>query len=491
MNAYQNKKMKDPEQFLVFEFEKGISKIKQMTRAIIGAIESGVLQPGYKLPSMRKMQRSVGLSHRSIAKVIRQLESAGYVVSYPRMATYVRHITAGKMLKGLTGKAPYPINMFHPLDVAPALPVRLKTVRFDLDIPYPDPVLEAKKRVKCRSVNSNTFPGSYGAQEAKLVARIAGNLARFSGVSLKPSQCVVVRGANTVFTALFGTLYTGKRKKLLLPRTIAPSVYQACLNSPFETCRLENTDNTTFTGRLLERNDLTEVAAVVAEPRFDYYTGAEMSPQDRIALLNLASENGFPVIEVDYDHEFLQGRPSPLFALDQENCILVSCASKMDYALYDLKFVCGPLDLVSSLRNFAYSSSMNEDRYLRSVTSILKDLSVSELAFNKANEAKFCGEELMQHFGKRFMQEVKIVYRGFGTSMFCYFPQDTDMVRMKYLLKEQDIIIGSATEFLESGRAVKLLRLGLLCVNRKAPLKRIAERLCAAYEACRVEAPRF
>lgn len=475
--------MNDPEQYFVFEFEKGISKTKQLVNKIITAIKNKQLTPGQQLPAYRRQQKLTGLSYTLIVKAGKQLQSAGYVAADQRKRIYVRQIETGKEIRGLTEEASYPVRLVEPLDVLPSCQIRNKIIRFDLDVPYPDPSLEAKKKSKCRTAYTNSFPGNYAAQEAKVVSRIAENLARFSGVSIKQRQCSVIRGANTALTSLFSVLHTGEKKRLVIPHTIAPSVYRACMNSPFKVEKLENADNSAFTMRLHKRGRFDDVAAVVVEPRLDYYTGSEMSMDDRLALLDLADKYRFPVIEVDYDHEFLQGRPLPLFAVDQKNSILVSCVSKMDYALYDLKYVCGPVNVVRSLRNLSYSNSMCDDSYLRSVDGILKGFSVSGTSFSRVNEIVFCGEELVKYLEPWFRQEVLVMYPGFGPAIFLRFPKDTDMVQMKEILKKWDIVIG--TGFWGSGTAGKLLRLSLLGVNRKTSLKPAAERLCAAYARCR------
>ncbi|PWG81925.1 GntR family transcriptional regulator [Pararcticibacter amylolyticus] len=477
--------MNNPEHFLFFEFVPGTSRLTQVVEKIISEIKEEHFRPGDKLPTLKRMQEIFGVSHDTMSKAIKQLTAGGYIATNPRNAVYVLESKMHFMPRGLTEKAPYAIRMFEPLDIKPQYPIRKKVIRLDLDVPFPDNTLQAKLRAQCRKISPSWFPGNYAAHEQMVVEDIAESMARFRGVSLKTSQCAVIKGANTALHYVFSVLAARREKMLVTPGTIAPSVYHACRNSAFDVVRLKNTDNISFTTELLRMGGHERIGGVVLEPRYDYYGGVELPPKDRTALLDLADKYHFPVIEVDYGHEFLRGATPPLFAEDQKNAILVSCVSKLTHELYDLKFVCGPVNLIRSLRNMTHSCNINDDLYLSSASYLLKGFHLNETALKIAAEVRICGDILYKSLDPSFLKEVQVRIPERGASMFLYFPELTNMVEMKNLLEKDNIIIGGAVDVSSNGVPFKLLRVNLVCIDRKSPLPFIAEKLCDAYKMCR------
>jgi GntR family transcriptional regulator/MocR family aminotransferase len=97
--------------------------------------------------------------------------------------------------------------------------------------------------------------------------------------------------------------------------------------------------------------------AVYVTPHHQYPTTVAMSPARRLALLALASERGFAVIEDDYDNEFhYQGRPIlPLASADTAGSVIyLGTLSKVLAPALRIGYLVGPPPLIE--RFTAYRS---------------------------------------------------------------------------------------------------------------------------------------
>jgi DNA-binding transcriptional regulator YhcF (GntR family) len=68
-----------------------VAPFEQLRRQIIGAIDSGQMAPGIRLPSVRQLAADLDLAPNTVAKTIRELELAGYVETRGRNGTVVAY----------------------------------------------------------------------------------------------------------------------------------------------------------------------------------------------------------------------------------------------------------------------------------------------------------------------------------------------------------------------------------------------------------------
>jgi DNA-binding transcriptional regulator YhcF (GntR family) len=68
-----------------------VAPFEQLRRQIIGAIDSGRMAPGIRLPSVRQLAADLDLAPNTVAKTIRELELAGYVETRGRNGTVVAY----------------------------------------------------------------------------------------------------------------------------------------------------------------------------------------------------------------------------------------------------------------------------------------------------------------------------------------------------------------------------------------------------------------
>ncbi len=65
---------------------------EQIETQIMRFIETGVLAPGDRLPSVRQLAKDNGINPNTVAKAYAQLEQDGYVHNIPKKGVYVAEI---------------------------------------------------------------------------------------------------------------------------------------------------------------------------------------------------------------------------------------------------------------------------------------------------------------------------------------------------------------------------------------------------------------
>jgi DNA-binding transcriptional regulator YhcF (GntR family) len=79
---------------VVVDNDSGLAPWRQVHDQIIRMIISGALQPGSRLPPIRQLSRDLGLAAGTIARVYRELETAGWVTTARARGTVVAEPTA-------------------------------------------------------------------------------------------------------------------------------------------------------------------------------------------------------------------------------------------------------------------------------------------------------------------------------------------------------------------------------------------------------------
>lgn len=79
---------------VVVDNDSGLAPWRQVHDQIIRVIISGALQPGSRLPPIRQLSRDLGLAAGTIARVYRELETAGWVTTARARGTVVAEPTA-------------------------------------------------------------------------------------------------------------------------------------------------------------------------------------------------------------------------------------------------------------------------------------------------------------------------------------------------------------------------------------------------------------
>ena len=279
-------------------FQGGAPLYQQLYRHIAGAIQSGALSPGAKLPSKRRMCALAGVSMSTVETAYALLTAEGYVLARPRSGYVCAHL----------------------LPPAPALP---------LPAPAAEPAPAPRWACDCSTsaVDVSAFPFSSWARITKeavyenpgllqrghpqgdepLRAALAGLLAQYRGVRCTPEQVVVGAGSDYLLSLLLQLL--PEQRSIALEDPGYPAAYAAAALHGRQAVPVP------VDGEGMCPEALADSGALMAyvTPSHQFPLGVTMPVGRRSRLLHwAASAPGRFLIEDDYDSEFRwSSRPIP------------------------------------------------------------------------------------------------------------------------------------------------------------------------------------
>ena len=290
---------------------------RQIYERFRGAIASGLLKPGDRIPSARALTQELGLARGTIEAAYALLTAEGYTQARGQAGTIV---TPG--LKPRTPPSPEAATARH----APALGFRPDSVLpFQMGLPALDAFprkIWARLGARCvRAMQpiDMTHPSVYGLPALR--AEIAAYLQVSRGIQCAPSQVFLTSGyRHSIELIGLALLKTGDRVWLEDPgypptKALLQHMRMAGVPVPVDADGLVVSEGL----RLAPR-----ARAAVVTPAHQSPLCVSLSLPRRMALLDWAARNEAWIIEDDYDGEYrYASRPLPaLKSLDREGRVL-------------------------------------------------------------------------------------------------------------------------------------------------------------------------
>lgn len=270
----------------------------QLYRHIAGAIRSGALSPGARLPSKRRMCTLAGVSMSTVETAYSLLAAEGYVLSRPR---------SGYVCADLL--PPAPAVPAHPPETAPAPAPKwaydCSTSAVDVSV-FP---FSSWARITKEAVYEN--PGllqrGHPQGDGPLRAALAQLLSQYRGVRCSPDQVVVGAGADHLLSLLLQLL--PEQRAVALEDPGYPAAYAAAALHGREALPIPVDGE----GMVPEALDASGAGLAYVTPSHQFPLGVSMPAGRRSRLLHwAASAQNRWIIEDDYDSEFRwSSRPIP------------------------------------------------------------------------------------------------------------------------------------------------------------------------------------
>src|SRR5262245_8943916 len=181
----------------------------QITRALLGAVTTGALRPGARLPPTRSLAKHLGCSRNIVLLAYEQLVLEGYFQARARAGTFVStdlprtavHVDARPSTSRRRHPPLSPPGRRLVQEAAAARAVTRRTTRYAIDFMYgqcePDPRVVRHLRRGFGKVLAEPFAFNYGdpAGDEGLRTEIAQRLRGSRGVARPPEQIVITNGA--------------------------------------------------------------------------------------------------------------------------------------------------------------------------------------------------------------------------------------------------------------------------------------------------------
>jgi GntR family transcriptional regulator/MocR family aminotransferase len=320
----------------------------RLVEALREAILSGRLAPGERLPPSRALATQLGISRGTVVTAYEELISEGYCAARVGAGTFVT----------VTAPPPRPDPMPSPprlsawgrglelVDMAGGA----ARARFDFRPGLAGETYPAEQLGRALRRAAVTLGSDYNAGQPagsrRLRAALAAYLARARAVSATAEQVIAVSGTQQGMD-LASRLLLDPGDTVCLEEPFygrARAVFQA-LGAHIVPVPVDRD------GMLVERLPLDGARLVYVTPSHQYPTGAVLSPERRLALLDWAARHDAWLLEDDYDSEFrYSGPPLPsLQGLDRAGrCIYIGSLSKLLHPALRAGYLVVPPALVPS-----------------------------------------------------------------------------------------------------------------------------------------------
>ncbi|KQW20510.1 DNA-binding protein [Afipia sp. Root123D2] len=293
---------------------------RQIYSRFRGAIASGVLKPGDRIPSARALTKELGLARGTIEAAYSLLAAEGYIQARGQAGTIVR--------PDLKPQTPLPAPIPQSRSGIDAVSFRPDTILpFQMGLPALDVFprkIWARLSARCARAmqpSDMVHPSVRGLPELR--AQIAAYLQVSRGISCSPSQIFVTSGyRHSIALIAQSLLKAGDRVWLENPgypptREILGHMNIATVAVPVDQDGMIVSDGMKLVPR---------ARAAVITPAHQSPLSVSLSLPRRLALLDWAARNNAWIIEDDYDGEYRYvSRPLPaLKSLDRDGRVLYS-----------------------------------------------------------------------------------------------------------------------------------------------------------------------
>ncbi len=308
---------------------------EQIRRQITQLVQDGLLAAGEKLPSVRELARSLGVSVKTVRRAYDELAadniietrhgSGTFVIEHPEVALGTNLRTREEMGSPLAELPPMlwePFNFKSEFFGMPRSRKHGDLIRFSWA--SPDPALFPFERIKQIATNMLWYPKEFFFDVAHaqgyqpLVEHIEREMA-LAGVPMAEGENdILLTGGFQRALALVLDIIMRPGQKVAVETPTYTGILNLLLAKRIECVPVPVDANGMDTEYLASVLAQGEVRAVITVPTYHNPTGATLSPERREHLLRLAARHRVPIIEDDWARQLrYEGEaPPPLKSLD-------------------------------------------------------------------------------------------------------------------------------------------------------------------------------
>lgn len=319
-------------------------------RTLVGALReailSGRLVSGTRLPSSRLLAAQLKIARGTVVAAYEELVSEGYCEARVGAGTYVAITPPPRPLAR-------PVRPVRLSAWAQRLPVADRpddpsSIRFDFrsglsEEGFPETALARALRRAAERITSAAGAGD-PAGSLRLRRALVHHLGRTRGLRADPEQVIVVSGSQQGIDLASRLLMDpGDRACIEEPGYPRARAVFTALGASLTAAPVDGD------GLIVDALPSEEIRMLYVTPSHQYPTGAVLTPERRLALLDWAERNDVWLLEDDYDSEFrYAGPPLPcLQGLDRAGrCLYLGSVSKLLHPALRAGYIIVPPALV-------------------------------------------------------------------------------------------------------------------------------------------------
>jgi GntR family transcriptional regulator / MocR family aminotransferase len=457
----------------------------RIAAALAADITRGRLRPGHRLPGTRALAASLGVHRSTTVAAYGELAAQGWTVTRPAGATLVA--------SSLPDRAPQP---FTP--AARRAPQVARTLGFDLPPPVELPGLEPREPAGSSLLALWGGVPDLRLIPADLLARALRRTVRLGGRALldyhgnQAGEPRLRRELATLLRATRGLACESDQVFVTQGSQMALDLLARVLLRPGDAVAVEGIGYRAAWGAFASRGarllpvpidgeglDVEALArltrgrplqAVYVTPHHQYPTTVMLSPRRRLALLALAQERRFAIIEDDYDHEFhYDGRPVlPLASADRAGLVVyVGTVAKILAPGLRVGFLVGAPSLLSRLaRERMFVDRQGVSVIEAAVAELLEDGEVARHVRRVRREYHQRRDVLVSALRRHLGAALSFQVPAGGLALWAQAAPGVDIGRWQRRALQAGVHFQIAREFTFDGSALPFLRLGFAHCNQ-------------------------
>ncbi len=317
-----------------------ISLARQIYQTLSKQMIQGELKPGEALPSTRELAKQLGVSRNTAYEAYDMLAAEGFIESRPGSSTRVAN---GLQLE----KSPVAAETQNePASEFASWKADFRTGRPDLRCFSRTLWLQLISRAaQAMPLEYWNYSGPEGLP--RLREEIAAWLFRSKGLKVNPRDVFITAGA-TQALHLLTEIFSKLGKGIIVEDPCHLGMLRVMQSKGLEISPVPVDQK----GMIIELLNGVGTGAVYVTPSHQFPLGGILPASRRSALLRLARQSNFYVIEDDYDSEFrYEGAPvAPLFSMDPQQVIYVGTFSKILFPAVRIGYVILPPPLQAQWR---------------------------------------------------------------------------------------------------------------------------------------------
>ncbi|WP_304359636.1 PLP-dependent aminotransferase family protein [Collimonas fungivorans] len=458
---------------------------RKILDCLIGAIQSGRLEPGAVLPGTRELADILDVNRKTVILAYEEGVVKGWLVSEPRRGTFVSTLFASKAATPDKPQKKRPASDeerfapdFLPLDLplyfddlyVPSVRAgrTRDTMYFDNGAPdhrlLPQAVLHRYYRNAMKAAFKSDWV-KYGNHESaeQLRTTLAEMLRTTRGLAASSSNICLTQGTQMALHLAAGALIRPGDVVLVERLSYPPAwaIFRA-LGAQIEVvdvdqdgCRVDQVE-----ALCLQR----QVRLIYLTPHHQFPSTVSLRADRRQKLLALAQQHRFTIIEEDYDHEYhFDGRPYLPLASDarQRNVIYIGSLSKLLGSSFRCGFIVGPENLVGTLsKNQLLISSHGDAVMQKMLADLIADGELRKHVRRASRLYRARKDVLLESLHHHFGERVTLRNPEGGLAVWATFMEDIDVDAMVQQAAGKRLFVRSGRQFSPLNQPVNGLRLG-------------------------------
>lgn len=359
-------------------------------------ILTGQISQGEALPSTRELAKDLGVSRNTVCDAYDMLWTEGFIVSHQGAPS---RVADGLQIQTLQKRE----KVKGPDKSQPVILWDFKTGQPDLSL-FPWQVWNELIRDAAGSLSARQLEYSGPKGYEPLCEEIALWLLRSRGMEVDPEDVFITSGATQALHLLVNILYKDGHV-FALEDPSHPGIRTVISDRGYPIHWMPVDSN----GADITSLQVKNISAVYVTPSHQFPLGGILPATRRAALIRLAMEKSFYVIEDDYDSEFRYcGSPvSPIYSMNSSHVVYVGTFSKAVFPALRLGFAVLPKPLQAKWRHYR--------NYMDVQNPILEQVALAEFLRNRKMDKHV--QRMRRVYGEKRNALLKSLETTFGDSV--------------------------------------------------------------------------